>query len=83
MNKFSRTLLIVLGSNALIFGLSFALPALFIFFFLATALEILVGLVMLISKSSREAGSAVLVAGGIALLIGFSICSSMTYGGHF
>lgn len=81
-NKIAKLALAISVVNVLIFLLSFALPVLFVFFFLAVGLEFIAGLFMLIDKDSRERGLAFLLASGICLLIGYSVCSTMTFNMH-
>lgn len=83
MNKFVKALLITLGINAFMLVLAYSgLAEFFIIIPIITAIEIVIGAIMAIAKQSRQTGAGVLVAGGIGLLIGLSICSSMSFGFH-
>ncbi len=79
MNKFVKSLLITSGFNILLFALGFIQPGLFLWFFILVALEFIIGLGMLISKETREIAKGILVAAGVTFLIGFSVCSSLSY----
>ena len=52
---------------------SFAIYTIFLF------IQLLVGLGLALSQNSREWGKAMLIAAGIILLIGFSICTTMMF----
>lgn len=83
MNKFVKSLLITTGANAfiLLLGLT-ADPGFLVLLIFATAVEIVVGAIMMIPRQRRETGGGILVAGGISLLIGLSVCSTMSFGFH-
>lgn len=82
MNEFAKILLITAGINALLFVVSVFAPIVFLLFFIVVALEVVCGFPMLFIRDLRERGGAFLVAGGISLLIGLSVCSSSNFNFH-
>ena len=80
MNQFTKSALITLGVNAGLLFLSTVLsPIFFLFMFIGIIGEVLIGLLMLFTKGEKGTGGGMVIVGGVSLLIGLSICSSMTY----
>lgn len=80
MSQFKRALLITGGLNISLFILGlFAVEVLILFLVLCLG-ELVIGLLLIVSKDSRQTGQAILLAAGICLLIGFSVCSIMMTG---
>lgn len=83
MNKFAKSLFLTMGFNALIILCGFAADAgFFILLMVTVALQISIGAIMMIPRQRRETGGGLFVAGCISLLIGLSICSTMSFNFH-
>ena len=82
MKKFAQSFLLASAANAILLLAGFAQPMIWVALWGAAATEILIGLFFVLVKSNRQSGAGLLLAGGISLLIGLSVCSSMTYNFH-
>jgi uncharacterized membrane protein HdeD (DUF308 family) len=79
MRSFKKAFVITLVINIILYAIAFAEPLIFVGFFALCVLECVFGLLFLISSELRPDGQGMLLAGLICLVIGFSICSTMTY----
>jgi hypothetical protein len=60
--------------------LSLAAPGVWLLFFAVAVIQVLFSLILLVSASTRQSGQGMLIIGGLALLVGFSLCSGVGFG---
>lgn len=82
MSKFTKNLLIISGINLAILLLGLVFVEILILWLLIMVVEFFIALILLIASETRAAGQAMLLSSLLGLLIGFSICSNMSFGLH-
>jgi hypothetical protein len=80
MTPLVKSLLINGIVDLVLIGLSLAAPGVWLLLFAVAVIQVLFSLILLVSASTRQSGQGMLIIGGLALLIGFSLCSGVSFG---
>ena len=76
MPTLTKALLLSAAANIFLALLSIYSPGYFIVLSLAIGLELLIGILLMISPSRRPVGQGLLVTAVVSLLIGYTVCSA-------